>query len=73
MGAETPGWGKGDPAGRDSGRSGGRMKTYLAAFSAPTLVYVLFVERIYRSVLLEMAGKELLPSLVNDAGHGCRE
>ena len=71
MGGVTADWGRG---GRDEmRRGGGRIKMYLAAFSAPTVVDIFLIERVCWSVLLKMTGKELHSNLIDGAGHSCGE
>ena len=46
-----------------------RVESNLTTLSTASLVYVFLIERIFRSVMLEMAGKEFHSSLVNNIGH----
>lgn len=59
----------GEGAGRRDNIRCGIMSTNLAALSAPTFVYVFLVERVRRSVVFEMAGKELQSSFIEGVGH----
>lgn len=49
--------------------AGGIKRTNLAALSAPTFIYVFLVERVFRSIMLEMSTEEFHCSLVESAGH----